>query len=208
VVPTGTCLLNVSVGSGTSAGTYTLTIRGNNGTAIRNTSIVLQVVDFSVHVSPAVVEIVAGETGWTTVTIIGLGGYSGCAVLFAEDVPALAGTAFSPETACTTSTSNLTFVIDKSAVPGTYTVTVNGVNGTTTHSTSLQLVIRPPRAVQVEVEVDLWPWLLILILIVVIVVLAVLLLLARRKKKKEDEPPEPPEDEGQIRRPPDKRPRK
>ena len=95
--------------------------------------------DYSLSVSPASASVVQGAGTNYTVTITPSGGFTGSVTLSVSGLPAGAAGTFSPNPATTTSTLGVT---TSSTTPtGSYPLTITGVSGTLTHTTSATLVV-------------------------------------------------------------------
>jgi hypothetical protein len=137
-----------SDGSNTRAKTVTATSTGIDLTAQYTTSPESPppTPDFSVAASPSSLNIVAGESGTSTITTTSLNGFSSAVTLSAS--PAITGvtTTFSVNpvtpTAGGSKTTTLTIATSSTAAAGTYTLTVTGKSGTMpTHSATITVTI-------------------------------------------------------------------
>src|SRR5438093_6611308 len=145
-----TCTLPASVTFGTSpqtatlscsaatAGDYTVTVTGTDGTLSHTTATILfHVVDFTIAagaVSPA--QIFAGASGTSTITVTALNGLTGT-VNLAVSASTPAGLTCTLPASVTFGTSPQTATLSCSATTaGDRTVTVTGTDGTLTHTTA------------------------------------------------------------------------
>jgi len=96
---------------------------------------------FSLSASPGSVAVIQGNTATTTVTITDGGGFSGNVTLSASGLPSGVTAGFNPNPAATTST--LTFTASGSATLGTSAITISGMSGSLTGSTSVSLTVEP-----------------------------------------------------------------
>jgi uncharacterized membrane protein len=134
----------VTTSASTPTGTYTLTIKGvsGSGTLTHTTTVTLVVnppPDFTLSASPAsrTLGALGGSTSYS-VTISPTGGFSGQVTLSVSGLPPGATGSFSPNPATASSTLSVT------TPPfsfGTYTLTIKGVSGTLTHTTTVELVV-------------------------------------------------------------------
>src|SRR5207249_2459193 len=145
-----TCTLPASVTFGTSpqtatlccsatdAGDYTVTVTGTDGARTHTTAAILfHVVDFTIAagaVSP--IQILAGSSGTSTITVTALNGLTGT-VNLAVSASTPAGLTCTLPASVTFGTSPQTATLSCSAAnAGDYTVTVTGTDGTLTHTTT------------------------------------------------------------------------
>ncbi len=96
---------------------------------------------FSLSASPGSVAVIQGNTATATVTITDGGGFSGNVTLSASGLPSGVTAGFNPNPAATTST--LTFTASGSATLGTSAITISGMSGSLTGSTSVSLTVEP-----------------------------------------------------------------
>jgi hypothetical protein len=94
---------------------------------------------FSLSATPNSLNVVAGNSSSSTIAVIPQNGFSGSVSLSASGLPAGATVSFNPNG--TTSTSMATFAVSASAAPGTFTVTVKGVSGNLSSSTTVSLTV-------------------------------------------------------------------
>jgi hypothetical protein len=98
--------------------------------------------DFSVSASPSSQTVVQGSGTSYSVSVAALNGFSGTVTLNASGLPAGAGASFSPSNSVNTSGSvTMNVTTSTTTTPGTYTITVQGTSGSTSHSATVQLVI-------------------------------------------------------------------
>jgi hypothetical protein len=114
----------------TAIGSFTFPTCGGGGTP-----------DFSLTANPNSVTINQGGNGTSTITVNPINGFSGSVTLSASGLPngVTAGFGTNP----TTSTSLLTLSASGSAATGTVTVTIQGVSGSLTHTTTISLTVNP-----------------------------------------------------------------
>ncbi len=147
ITSAGSCTLNVSTTSSTPAGTYTLSITGTSGSLVHSTSVSVTVnavtlnPDFSFSASPSSQTVAAGKSTAFTATVGALNGFSGSVTLGATGLPSGVTASFAPSSITTSGNSTLTLTTSKSAVAGTYTVTISGKSGSLAHNTSASLVV-------------------------------------------------------------------
>ncbi len=141
---TSSSTLSVTTGAATPIGAYTLTITGVSGTLTHTSTVTLVVAtpDFALSASPASQTVLqGGSTNYNTV-ISPISGFSGQVTLSVTGLPSGAGGTFAPNPA--TSSSTLTVTTGAATPLGTYTLTITGVSGTLTHTTTATLVVSTP----------------------------------------------------------------
>jgi subtilase family serine protease len=139
-----TSALTLSASATAATGNFTVTISGASGNLTRTTTVSLTVnaapqPDFSLSSSPSTLNVARGSKATSTVSITRLNGFSGNATLSASGLPKGASASFNPNPATTTST--LTVKVNRSVALGTFTVTINGISGSRSHSTTITLSI-------------------------------------------------------------------
>jgi hypothetical protein len=196
VTPDGTCTLVVDVASSVISGTYELTIRGDNGTAVRTTKATLQVTaptgDFQVQVSPAYVAVEAGREGTAIVTVTAQGGFSGEVVFAASGLPEGVVVSFSPSSVIGGGSSTVTFVVGDNASPGTYVIILNGTSSEASRTRSLQLEVLPVEGGPPQAEPLPWLWMLIPAIVLAVIAVLVALLAGRKRRRQAEPPPQQP----------------
>ena len=140
-----TSTLTVTTSSQTPAGTYSFTVLGVSGALTRTTTATVTVQasaqpDFALSASPATQSVSPGGSASYAVSITRTGGFPGSVTLSANGLPSGATFSFSPNPA--TSSSTLTVQTASSSAAGTYTVTIFGLSGSTSHSTTVTLVVQ------------------------------------------------------------------
>ncbi len=96
--------------------------------------------NFTLSPSPASVTVAAGASQSITLTVTTQNGFASPVALSAG-APGGVSVSFSPSTLATSGSSTITIVAASNALPGTYTVAVNGTAGGLTRTTSITLVI-------------------------------------------------------------------
>ena len=145
---TGSSIMTVTTASTTPTGSYPLTITGTSGTLTHITSATLVVQtaptpDYSLSTSPASRTVVRGASTSYTVTVTGSGGFAGSVTLSTSPLPAGAGASFSPNPA--TGSSIMTVTTASTTPTGSYPLTITGISGGLTHTTSATLVVTASR---------------------------------------------------------------
>ena len=134
----------LSVNAGTAApGSYTLTVTGVEGTKTHSATFVLTIAglpDFSISASPASATVAAGGSASSTIATAVTAGSAASVALSVSGLPSGAAAALNPTSITAGGSSTLT-VNAGTAAPGSYTLTVTGVEGTKTHSVTFVLTI-------------------------------------------------------------------
>jgi hypothetical protein len=97
--------------------------------------------DFSISVSPTSVSVNAGSAGTATVSTAVTAGSAGSVSLSTSGLPSGATASFSPTSVTAGGSSTLTLSTTSSTPAGTYPITITGVEGSKTHTTSVSLVV-------------------------------------------------------------------
>jgi len=132
----------VSTSPSTPTGTYTLTITGVSGSLTHTTTVTLVVnapADFTLSAAPASRTVTQGGSTSYAVTISPTGGFSDQVTLSVSGLPNGATGSFTPNPA--TASSTLSVTTGLVTLPGTYTLTITGVSGALTHTTTVELVV-------------------------------------------------------------------
>src|SRR5882762_2118779 len=140
---TGTSTLSVS---STTPGSYTVTITGTSGSLSHQTTVTVNVVDFSIAASPSSVTISPGSSAASTISLKSLGGFAGTVTLSTTSSPPGPTLSLSSSSVTLSSggtgTTTLTISTQSSTPTGDYTVTVTGSSGSLSHSTSVLVSVK------------------------------------------------------------------
>src|SRR5713226_1539383 len=138
-------LLTLSATGTAAIGTSTVTVTGTSGSLTSTATITLTVNpagDYTLSTSPSSLSVVQGTNGASTITVTPLNGFNSSVSLSASGLPSGVTASFNPSS--TAGTSSLTLSASSTAALGTYGVTVTGVSGSLSHSTTLSLTVNPP----------------------------------------------------------------
>jgi subtilase family serine protease len=142
---TNTSVLTLTASSTAATGTTNVTITGVSGSITQTTTISLTVnpassPNFTLSASPTSLSIARGSQGTSTITITPSDGFTGGVTLSASGLGS--GTTASFGTNPATQTSVLTLTANSSARTGLFTITVTGVSGGLSHTTTISLRVR------------------------------------------------------------------
>jgi hypothetical protein len=141
----GTSTLTLSAAGSTADGIYSLgstAITATSGTIARQAPLTLVVEDFSVSATPSSRNITIGGGTSYTATVTPNYGFAGTVALSVSGLPTHASGSFGPASITNgfgSSTLNITTATNTPS--GTYTLTVNGVSGSLTNSTTVTLLL-------------------------------------------------------------------
>jgi subtilase family serine protease len=125
----GSSQLSVSVASSAAAGTYTIPITATSGSIVESASlsvtvIVSQPATFTLKATPSTVTVDQGATASTTITLAAVGGFNGSANVSYSALP----TGVTARWSSVSGGAMLTFTASKSAVLGSYPITITGTS--------------------------------------------------------------------------------
>ncbi|MGC2516498.1 MAG: hypothetical protein WA383_18395, partial [Terriglobales bacterium] len=139
----GTSTMTMKVGSSTVAGTYSITVTGTSGSTSETTTVSLTVTaatpSFTVSAAPSSISIARGSSGTFTITTAVFKGFDKAITLFASGQPTGVTVSFSPDIVTGAGTSTMIVNVGESAALGDHTITINGKNGSATHTTTVTL---------------------------------------------------------------------
>jgi subtilase family serine protease len=139
-----TSAVTFTVNASAAGGTYPLTITGTSGSLSSTTTMALTVVvpSFSLTSSASSLTVPRAGSGSSSISVAGQNGFNGTVGLAVSGLPSGVTAAFSPSS--TTGKSSLTFNAGSTATAGIATVTVTGVSGTLTSTTTIVLTVTAP----------------------------------------------------------------
>lgn len=123
----------------TAGGPFTVSAVSGAVTGSASVTVTSSAADFSLSISPTSQSVRRGNTATYTVTITPSNGFSGSVTLSLTGQPSGSTVTFTPNPATTTST--LTIKTLSSASRRTYTLTVHGVSGALSHTTTATLTV-------------------------------------------------------------------
>ena len=140
----GTSTLTITVPTGTTPGTYSITVTGtSSGVATETTTVSLTVSGatpgFSISASPATISIARSSSGSVTISTAVTGGFNSAIALSATGEGSQNSVSFSPTSITGAGTSSMKINVGKRASLGNHTITVSGKSGSTTHTTTVTL---------------------------------------------------------------------
>jgi kumamolisin len=145
----GTSTLTFTATSTASTGTSTITVSGTSGSTTHTTTISLTVTStssgtFTISVSPTSGYLDQGQSGYAVVTTAVSGGFSSAIALSATGQPSGVTVSFSPSSIAApgSGTSDMNISVARNAPTGTYPITITGVGGGVTKTTTLTFQVR------------------------------------------------------------------
>ena len=123
----------------TAGGPFTVTASSGSVNGTASVTVTSVPPDFTISVSPASQSVRRGNTATYTVTITRLNGFTGSVTLTLSGQPSGSTITFTPNPATTTST--LTVKTLPSTSRRTYTLTIQAVNGSLSHTTTASLTV-------------------------------------------------------------------
>jgi len=136
----------LSVNAGTAVpGTYVVTVTGQEGSATHSVAVSVTIAaavvpDFSITATPATLSAVRRTTATSIIGTAVVAGAAGTVNLSLSGVSNRITASLSPSSVTAGSSSTLTLDLSR-ALPGTYTITVTGVEGSKTHTTTVLLTV-------------------------------------------------------------------
>jgi len=141
----GTSNLQINVPTGTTPGTYSVTVTGNDGTVQETTTVSVTVTGvtpgFSLSASPSSITIARSSSGTVSITSSITGGFSGIITLSASGEGNQNSVSFTPSSITGAGSSSMKITVGNRASTGTHTITVKGTSGSTSHTTTVTLTV-------------------------------------------------------------------
>ena len=114
---------------------------------------------FTLSTSPSALTLSPGASGVSTVSVLDAGGFTGSVTLSASVTPS-SGVTASLNSSSTTGTSTLMLAVSEATAPGSYTVTISGISGSLSASTTIVLTVAgsgyvPPATARVKYNFDM-----------------------------------------------------
>ncbi|MCK4243850.1 hypothetical protein KAX03_03190, partial [Candidatus Bathyarchaeota archaeon] len=152
--------LTISTTEETPTGTYTLTVFGRSGVLMRSFQFTLIVnvagPDFNITANPDLLTLQLDSQGNSTITVASLSGFTSPVSLNVSGVPFGVTAGFIPSEITPPSNgtveSTLLLIVDLTAVPGTYILTVSGNSSSTIHFYTIALTIVGEEAYNVKIS--------------------------------------------------------
>jgi hypothetical protein len=144
---TGTAAtVTVTVGSSVVAGTYVFTITGSSGIATHSVQATLIVAsstgpDFTIGLTPSSQAVIQGGNAVYAVSLVPVGSFSGTVTVACSGLPAGVNCSSSPATASVPGSTTVSFTIPPTVAQGTYSFTITGTSGSTSHSQTASLAV-------------------------------------------------------------------
>ncbi len=154
VSASGNSTLNVSTGTSTTTGNYTLTVTGASGSLSHTATVSLVVTaapppaNFTLSGGPSSDSVVQGNSATYTASVAAQNGFTGSVSLSVSGVPSGATATFSPASITTSGSSTLSVTTTTATADGSYTLTITGKSGSLSHTASVTLIVTaaPPPA--------------------------------------------------------------
>jgi endoglucanase len=147
VTGSGTSTLTVATDNTVAPATYPFTVTATGGTLTHTANVTLivnpqPVPDFTLSATPTTATVTSGNSTSYTINVGSLNGFSGNVGLTVSGVPTGATASFNPTSVAGSGSAMLT-VASGTAAANSYTLTITGTSGSTTHSSTVTLVINP-----------------------------------------------------------------
>ena len=141
-----TVLMLTASSSAVVGGPVTVTITGTSGTLTETTTVALTVnaaPSFSLYPWPTGIAIAQGASGTNTITVLGANGFTNSVTFSASGLPTGVTAGFSPNPSTSSTTMTLT-ASSTATLGGPVLVTITGVSGTLTETTTIALTVLAP----------------------------------------------------------------
>jgi hypothetical protein len=145
VTPGVSSTLSITTTTSAVVGSYNLTVQGTAGTLSHSTPVALTIVappDFTISASPTSVSMAVGGSGSSTISLGALNGYSHTVTLSVlSGCPSGAACSLTPSSFTPPGTSTLN-ISAGTAAAGSYTLIIQGTDGTLTHTTNVGMTVQ------------------------------------------------------------------
>jgi subtilase family serine protease len=145
----GTSTATFTVASGTTAGTYQITITGSGGGITHTAPVSLTVTaattgTFTVSVSPTSGYLARGQSGYAVVTVAVSGGFSSAVTFSATGVPSGVTSSFTPASIAApgSGTTDFNLAVASNAPTGTSTITITATGGGVSKTATLTFQVK------------------------------------------------------------------
>jgi hypothetical protein len=182
VAPSGTATLTLAVASTVAPGVYPLSIRGNNGSAVRSVPFQLEVLGLQLAANTTALAIATGNLGSASVSVTLKGNYTNPVVLSVSGLPAGVGVSLTTAQFFASGVATLTFIVAPNAIAGTYPVAVLAAGGGVTRAVSLDLRVLAGGSMALPIAPSEWASLLGWFLAAAAVSAAIIYAIERKKK--------------------------
>ena len=142
----GTSTVTFAVASGTTAGTYSITITGTGGGLTQTATVSLTVTSgvaaaFTISASPTSITVARNSSGTATITTAVTGGFNSAITLSASGQGSNQTVTFSPSSIAApgSGSSTMTVRVGRNASTGNHTITITATGGGITHTTTVTL---------------------------------------------------------------------
>jgi hypothetical protein len=141
-----TATVTVTVGSSVTAGTYVFTITGSSGIATHSVQATLIVAsstgpDFTIGLTSTSQAVIQGGNAVYAVSVAPVGSFSGNVTVTCSGLPAGVNCSASPSTASVPGSTTISFMVPSTVAQGTYSFTITGTSGSTSHSQTASLAV-------------------------------------------------------------------
>jgi len=142
---TASSIMTITAGSTAVNGTYTLMVNGVSGTLKSSTTVAVTVgtPSFALTPSSAALTLNRPSSGTSTIAIGAVNGFTGSVALTVGTLPA--GITATLSGANTVASNVLTLTAGSTALAGVYPITINGVSGSLTASTTVTVTVVLPK---------------------------------------------------------------
>ena len=142
---TGQSNLTIILSPSVPAGNYLITVMASDGTIVRYVQFTLAATDFILSSQTTSLTMNAGSNSTQTLNLQSLNGFQGNLALSSSFSPTGPLATLTPSTVYLTAGGNsslLTIVVPSNTAPGTYTLTVQAISGTLSHTIYITLTVQ------------------------------------------------------------------